>query len=333
MQRSLELTSTSEEEAVVLRIMHETDIYNLVAADWLAMTPMPPLGTREIPWNKLFDVRLQSKKRGRGVFAREAIPVDTFICFDTPLVTYRSGDAGGCALCNAALDTEKSLTCQCGERFCSPTCNKGGGHPYLCQLKEVAELRDLARRKEEDLEAATSYGFALAAVQLVARLFVMMDAGMGSIEHAWGFVAGRFVSAPLSALRKTPEGLREMLERLAAAFQELKKDEAWCKEYITADHLDRLCGQAMLNSYPVEGAVGSGVDGIFPFASLINHSCEPNAVQMGDENARTIRNCLCLKTLRPINPGEEILVDYTIEGGPHKQRLSLMGIPCTCDRP
>lgn len=70
-----------------------------------------------------------------------------------------------------------------------------------------------------------------------------------------------------------------------------------------------------LNSYwTVDGSVGGSG------AEYINHSCEPNL------EARIIRDHILYFSLREIEPGEELLIDYRFE-------KKMDTVPCKCGAP
>ncbi|GAM19369.1 hypothetical protein SAMD00019534_025440 [Acytostelium subglobosum LB1] len=52
---------------------------------------------------------------------------------------------------------------------------------------------------------------------------------------------------------------------------------------------------------------------IYPYLSLLNHSCRPNAIQLFTDNSCQLR------ALRPIEQGEEILIHYHMQGQEHNQ--------------
>ncbi len=70
-----------------------------------------------------------------------------------------------------------------------------------------------------------------------------------------------------------------------------------------------------LNSYwTVDGSVGGSG------AEFINHSCEPNL------ESRIIRDHILYFSLREIQPGEELLIDYRFE-------KKMDTVPCKCGAP
>ena len=58
---------------------------------------------------------------------------------------------------------------------------------------------------------------------------------------------------------------------------------------------------AVDNYWTLDGAVGGSG------AEIINHSCEPNLV------TRIMKGHILYMSIRPIKPGEELLVDYNLE--------------------
>src|SRR5215813_76835 len=61
---------------------------------------------------------------------------------------------------------------------------------------------------------------------------------------------------------------------------------------------------AVDNYWTLDGAVGGSG------AEIINHSCEPNLV------SRVMRGHVLYMSLRPIQPGEELTVDYNLDWNP-----------------
>ncbi|HLH42735.1 MAG TPA: SET domain-containing protein-lysine N-methyltransferase [Bryobacteraceae bacterium] len=71
---------------------------------------------------------------------------------------------------------------------------------------------------------------------------------------------------------------------------------------------------AVDNYWTVDGAVGGSG------AEIINHSCEPNLV------SRVMKGHILYMSLRPIQPGEELTVDYHLDWNPPVT-------PCQCGTP
>lgn len=68
---------------------------------------------------------------------------------------------------------------------------------------------------------------------------------------------------------------------------------------------------------------------LYPGASFFNHSCAPNAVYIFDGK------CMVFRALRPIKPGEEVLISYIrLVGGKHRRRERLHShyyFDCSCE--
>ncbi|KAK9236751.1 hypothetical protein V1525DRAFT_406139 [Lipomyces kononenkoae] len=97
--------------------------------------------------------------------------------------------------------------------------------------------------------------------------------------------------------------------------------------------VEMLC-KVMTNSASVTNPNYDTVGLMFdPLVSLINHSCEPNAVLVFDKNV------LFLRAIRPIKKGEEILITYTDNTMPMPQRKQQLrtryffDCQCTACRP
>ncbi|KAK7082329.1 SET and MYND domain-containing protein 3, partial [Halocaridina rubra] len=77
----------------------------------------------------------------------------------------------------------------------------------------------------------------------------------------------------------------------------------------------------------MENCVGTG---LFQTASLVNHSCNPNA------HYYTVGRRLILRALRPISPGEEVTMSYTrgfadLNLQERKFKLESFFVNCTCE--
>lgn len=70
--------------------------------------------------------------------------------------------------------------------------------------------------------------------------------------------------------------------------------------------------------------------GVYPSASLFNHSCRPNACAVFEGTT------LCISAVRDIAPGEEIVISYIDLGASLERRRSELrkgfGFVCTCER-
>ena len=99
--------------------------------------------------------------------------------------------------------------------------------------------------------------------------------------HRWGV----FAEEPIPAARRVVEYVGERITDDEAAEQE--------REHV---YLFDIGGGMM-----IDGAVGGSG------AQYINHSCEPNLI------ARLQRGHIWYSSLRPIEPGEELTVDYRLD--------------------
>eukprot|EP00756_Hemistasia_phaeocysticola_P021877 Hpha_TRINITY_DN15800_c6_g11::TRINITY_DN15800_c6_g11_i1::g.187028::m.187028 len=106
---------------------------------------------------------------------------------------------------------------------------------------------------------------------------------------------------------------------------------------LTPDRVAKLLLIVQCNSIAVRRGQYRGV-AVFPLASLMEHSCEPNAIAaVLDETADFGESMLEVRALRPIARGEAISIDYL--GGlalPTTQRRAMLQashfFTCQCDR-
>ena len=114
--------------------------------------------------------------------------------------------------------------------------------------------------------------------------------------HRWGVYAAE----PIPAGRKVVEYTGERISNREIARRTKEADRVY------VFRLDKYCG--------IDGAVGGSG------AEYINHSCEPSL------HARLARGHILYFSLRAIDPGEELTVDYRF---PEK----FDRIPCYCGAP
>ncbi|KAF3765214.1 hypothetical protein M406DRAFT_331523 [Cryphonectria parasitica EP155] len=94
------------------------------------------------------------------------------------------------------------------------------------------------------------------------------------------------------------------------------------------DEEGRLMVILRSNGYTMEDATGRSKVALYPKASLINHSCQPNVLNGDASGTRKII------AMRDIFPGEEISTTYIplLMDTPNRQaRLRQYGFACTCD--
>lgn len=114
--------------------------------------------------------------------------------------------------------------------------------------------------------------------------------------HRWGIYAAE----KIPPRRKVIEYTGEKLNR-----KETKR-RADAREHVYLFTLDSY--------WAIDGAVGGSG------AEFINHSCEPNV------EARIIKGHILYMSMREIQPGEELLIDYRFDWSVEK-------VPCHCGAP
>lgn len=127
--------------------------------------------------------------------------------------------------------------------------------------------------------------------------------GRSSI-HRWGIFAAEAIPARRRVIEYTGE--------------RITRDEAYRRRLRQHLYLFR-CGQ---NRF-IDGAIGGGG------AEYINHCCEPNL------RAHVRKGRIFYVTLRPIRPGEELLLDYQVGGDdlPRECRCGARTCRGTLNRP
>lgn len=76
---------------------------------------------------------------------------------------------------------------------------------------------------------------------------------------------------------------------------------------MSSEDLQRLLLALILNCYSVEGPDHQPSQGVFPAASMANHSCCPNLIHESEFSHHTV---LTLRTIVPVNPGDELCISY-----------------------
>ena len=96
--------------------------------------------------------------------------------------------------------------------------------------------------------------------------------------------------------------------------------------------LTHLLGISLRNNFAVEDAQLFNIgEGIAPFGSLLNHSCQPNAIALFTRN-----RCVNIKLLRDVAAHEEITLAYCDLFLPGQTRRTLLctkyAFNCCCER-
>jgi len=97
---------------------------------------------------------------------------------------------------------------------------------------------------------------------------------------------------------------------------------------------NKLCGIGYCNPAPIviysKNRQHEGAAGLFPYYSLLNHSCSPNVLPSSGNAESTPCALVTVTAFRNIEAGEELLINYSRQ--PHREHLkNVWNIECTCD--
>lgn len=153
---------------------------------------------------------------------------------------------------------------------------------------------------------------------------------------------------------RNPEKWEADLHNLEAHTEKRKKTQMWeveavnivgflhkvCKlqERFPEELIHFVCGILEINSYSIPTPFQTGVMGLYPMASLISHSCVPNAYQIVFNKSEdgTIIHRFYIRASVKIAKGEKIFLNYTPDFIPTLVRRSLLRkgkyFDCCCRR-
>lgn len=278
---------------------------------------------------------------GRGIFAREHIAKGEVFFFDEPFVAaFVDGDR--CQLCFRELTPTpefptppEPVTCEgCGiERYCSEQCCQKAWNSYhRAQCAHAKELKEFV-----DFFSAGQTSSALLPA-LLARLAGMTISSDSWPCHTLSLPAMQLLSPGCNDGEVDASHFcithRRMMTALGLEHHprfDLEWYEAvWAVVENNSFAIDR-------EGYDTCSNPAKAGSGLYPMASLFNHSCEPNAVWYAGRinHSRLAFNAIYAEATADIKAGEQIFIPYIPTEYPYEWRrraLAAYGFECTCPK-
>ncbi|CAM9657808.1 unnamed protein product [Ectocarpus sp. 6 AP-2014] len=286
-------------------------------------------------------------KRGRGIFAVEAVPAGTEVLVAKqaaalPRDRYRPAF---CRRCLTLLDKSLLIKCRrCEDRFCGKECVIAaageGTHEVTCGLVEGLGEEQLSELGRGDNAAATETDILRLTVECMSR----RGAGL-SDEEEWIEIDDLVLPEDEGGGEGSgggtlePDVIREAQARLNDGGLEVSAEEIQ-----TVHRRQELCvlrrNFHTVQPEPLGRLLPPTVVGVFPAASLVNHSCEPNAClhsrRAGPEGPPLE---LALRCTTDVSAGEEVCVSYlahcadaATKEGRRELLQNVWGFSCDCPR-
>lgn len=265
----------------------------------------------------MFSVKEIDATKGRGCIANERIPAGTLIVKASP-AAFVVKSALRRQICHRCLQSASSLNQESFQRcarckvacYCSRACQaadwRSGGHQAEC-----ARLVAIAPKVPTET------------VFLASRILTLRETSPSTF-------------AEIEKLCCSPkrDGDIDSAQRYMAM-------SVMTADFLGSERLRALSGSGELlvgllskletNAFNIcNGDLQPIGIGVYPSASLFNHSCRPNACTVFEGTM------LCISAIRDIAPGEEIVISYIDLGAPLKHRRSELqkgfGFVCACER-
>lgn len=249
------------------------------------------------------------KHYGRFVYTTSEIKAGEVLLIEEPFFYSIdvSDDAAHkrCAFCLSTCNSSKSLTCSACKltTFCSEQCQQLSLHKTECTFIRNADKED---------------GYFLLMIHvLIKSIFIC-----GGLEKLQKFVEGR--DKTLTYLNTADNELEKLCCCLNLESGNFNQDIKFSKAYVETDNIkkfykndsekfflvkliQKILGILNRNSFCIELTDKNSFGAIFPFASLINHSCSPNIerISIGKKTA-----FVCI---RPIHKNEQLFICYRFD--------------------
>lgn len=222
---------------------------------------------------------------GRYLVASRDIVTGEVIFQEEPLlVVPKAGSEPACLACLKTLNHEKCWCSLCGAPLCSPGCPGGSHGAQECSLLSRLGF-GAAPLSEVDVRDLNALLGPLRAILLIEESSAAKEAFFALQSHKerrLKLPIGRFVDEHIVKKFKTRLGLD-----------------------VDPEVIRHLCGVLDTNAFEVGLENGSRGRAVFVKASLLNHSCLPNAQRWFLQGKMTLRASL------DIPKGAPILINYT----------------------
>lgn len=244
---------------------------------------------------------------GRFLFASKQLKAGEILVLEEPF--FYSMDIKDdvllkrCAFCVKVCKYEPLMCPTCNNStYCSEECFNKSLHMLECSLVGKADKDD---------------GYFL----LMTRMLMKSINICGSLENLQKFIECRNKNLTLLDTLDNDFGKLNSCFNLESG--NLKQDLKFSKSFVKSDNVKflyknddqkfflvkiilRILGILNRNSFSIEFSDGNRCGAVFPFASLINHSCSPNIerVSFGKQTA--------FVSIRPIEKNEQIFICYRL---------------------
>ena len=246
-----------------------------------------------------------SSKFNRCVIAKKQISCGTKVLLEKPISAYTHdiaqnrefGDYGfyNCKYCYKAYDISKKtyLTCSnCSYKWCNPKCKDKDQvhHEILCSI-----LNDINNDDYFDHELLSLALQLFIKVNIKEEEEVDKDLNDDSIQAKY---------QDIFHLAYHDQSLDNANDHMYQHYIDLIQEKIQLK-YDSIVYLKQIVNIINANVHNLSLIQTDFGMGLYPYASLFNHSCYPNCVFINTNNC--LLSCV---TLRDINKGEELYVNY-----------------------
>ncbi|KAK8805595.1 hypothetical protein WA158_002251 [Blastocystis sp. Blastoise] len=274
--------------------------------------------------------------KGRYIVANKIIPSGDDVLRAYPFVSVVDGgkDHQWCSCC--LKTSSKMFQCsRCGHAlYCSRECQLKDWQNHKLECKSLASIRPNKPTQT---------------VLLLSRLLRCICTGDSGLYYE----NAEYHTGPMKNSQGTSEDILKLIyhedtprneedyanyQNICMLVRRLIRDESWVEDqnkknniYIQIENMIKLLLRMSSNVFTTltDDLNITGI-GIYPVASLFNHSCIPNCAVTFDHNM------ICIRAMKTIQKGEELTISYIDEHQPLYQRQKMLlhdyHFKCTCER-
>lgn len=246
------------------------------------------------------------KHYGRFVYSNAVIKAGEVLIIEEPFfysIDIKNDELNQrCAFCLGVCNSLNSLTCSACKStvYCSQQCLDESFHESECNLVRKANVDDayfllMIRVLVKSINICGSLENLQAFIEKRDKkltLFDAVDDDFGKLNCCYNLESGNF-----------PQDIK--FSKSFVESEKVKKLYRDDKEkFFLVKILLKILGILNRNSFCLEFSDGNSIGAIFPFASLINHSCSPNIerINIGKKTA--------FLAIRPIDKNEQLFICY-----------------------
>lgn len=258
--------------------------------------------------------------KGRAVFAARNVAKHDLLLVEAPLLCVAlPGARHACGVCLG--DADVAAYCEaCKEGFCTPC---GASHLQCCPRPDDGEL---------ELRSSLWYGLYNRYVEL------LLKEGEGEGDDASGGVDwDDFARVPTSIYGEGWEKFAAAADLFVAPVQR----RCGARAAPGSRASQALSAHGFLDFYRLARANAAEVSGwgsgIFRLHAQLNHACEPNAVVLrlldlgpGAKGLAPHQGSIVVLATRSIAEGEEVCINYRLEGESREELEERYGFVCLC---